>query len=77
MARYSTELHLRIYNDDDGYFYTVKQDGDSLGMVEISYTESDGKERAGVTMHPEAARQVAAAILKVADDIELNEKGGN
>lgn len=72
MSRFSTELQLRVYDDDHGYYYTVKQDGDALGMVEMSYTESDGKEKSLITMEPDAARQVAAAILRIIDHIEKN-----
>ena len=41
--KFTLESHYRIYNDDCGYYFTVRPDSDGLDMIEIAYHESDEK----------------------------------
>jgi hypothetical protein len=43
MARISTEVCYKIWNDETGDRFEVCDDADALGMTEIRYVDSDGK----------------------------------
>lgn len=67
---FTTEVKREIWHDNDGYHYTVGPDANALGLVSV--IDSDGK--LALEVLPEAARQVAQAMLKCADEIESREK---
>jgi hypothetical protein len=68
MADYSTETHVRVYNDEFGYYYTVRPDRDGLDGVELFYNEGDGKsaDSPAITMDKEAAFAVGIALIEAA-----------
>lgn len=66
------ELCFRIWNDG-GFRYEVDEDGDGLDMVRVSYFEKSERKQ-DLTFDVKNAREVAAAILKVADHIEQRSK---
>lgn len=75
--RYTIELHWRVYDDKTGEYFCVRPDPDGLDLVEISF-QSNTKDNSGSVslpyMYPGCARAVAEALLRVADQIEEEEK---
>jgi hypothetical protein len=67
---YTTETIMRVYHNHDGWFYEVRPDTDGCDGIEIRYSDGDDKSKSIAMMPRGAARELAAAILRVADDID-------
>lgn len=63
--RVSIEALYRVYNDDDGTYVEVGEDGDGLGLVELRYCERSGKVTERFSVPVEMATLVASAIRDV------------
>jgi hypothetical protein len=77
--KFSTEVVRKIWDDEDGVYYQVGPDGDSLDLVELRTVDEESKKFYGdvrLTMHPLQARQVAAALLACADEMEKKHELG-
>ena len=68
MSRYSIEKFVRVYNDDDGYFWQIGPDPDGVGLICLAYGEGKGDPSELTSMPIDAARLVAHAILDACKD---------
>ena len=70
--RFSIEPSIRIYNDDDGYWWSVGFDADALGCVRVTYCDGGkgDEERECFTVPPVAARLIADAMNAIANQID-------
>jgi hypothetical protein len=71
--KFSTEVVRKIWDDEDGVYVQVGPDGDSLDLVELRTVDETSEQFYGkirFVMHPIQAREVAAAILACADEME-------
>lgn len=71
--KFSTETVRRIFNDEDGVCIEVGPDRDSLDLVEIGIPEGESRKYYGdlrLALHPEQARQLAAALVACAVEME-------
>lgn len=75
MATYSAETRYEVWNDEDGSVLKVGPDSDALDLVAIVEVDTSGARREIVTMEPEQALLVAAAIERAARDL-LAKKAG-
>jgi hypothetical protein len=78
-SEYTLETTKTIWNDQYGYRFVVKEDGDGLGLIEVSYieTSNEGEVRL-VPFDPAMASLLCKAIMEVADTIlerQAAEKG--
>lgn len=69
---YSLETLYRVYDDKTGFYWEVRPDADGLDLVEIAYYEEDRVFK-DIIIPPAAARLVAEAILKLADNLEAKQ----
>lgn len=61
---YSVSREIRVYDDDDGGFLSIKDDSDGLGLAELCRVGSNGNTYARVVMKREEAAMLAAAITE-------------
>lgn len=66
--RFEMNTLKRIYDNQNGTYIEVSEDGDALGLVELKYVE-DGETRDRLAFTVESASLVAAAILEIAEDV--------
>lgn len=65
---YTIEMHMRVYDDNEGRYITVAPDRDGLGLVEVS-TAGESAEYFGkisLPMEADFALKLAEAIIDVA-----------
>lgn len=62
---FSSETHIKVWDDECGSYIQVGPDADSLGLIELRAIESDGREHSRMTMVVEQAKLVADAILEL------------
>jgi hypothetical protein len=67
MANFSVEKFLRIYNDETGDYVEVREDRDSLGLVEIVQGTNV------ITMTTEQARHLPQTVTELCDFIDARE----
>lgn len=76
--KFSTEVFRKIWDDEDGCYLQVGPDGDSLDLVELRTVDEESKKYYGdirIAMWPDQARQVAAALIACADEMEKKRNG--
>lgn len=66
---YSVEKLVRIYNDDTGDYYEIREDRDGLGLVEL-VAVSGGKECGSFTLEPEAAQLFCESLYSFLQEFE-------
>jgi len=71
--KYSTEIVRKIYDDKTGDMLEIGPDADGLDMVAIFYGYEGQKKEQRISMPPDQARLVAAAIVQCADELEKAE----
>lgn len=75
MKGVTVEMNFKVWDDSLGFHVEVKEDGDGLDLVELSFHDPHTEKP---TMFPivdtKMARGVAEAILKVCDHIEARVK---
>lgn len=64
MNKYSTDVVIRVWDDSSGCRVEIGPDGDGLELVEIRYYEKDREPLARITIMPEYAEKVHAALGK-------------
>ena len=69
-SKYSTEIVREIWNDDTGERVCVGPDRDGLDLLEIRQMTDDGKVGQSITLTPDQARLVAAAMYECADELD-------
>lgn len=67
MTKYTTEYRARVYDDDHGFFVEVRDDGDSIGLCELAYSDGDkdAEERLFAISWEHAERFAQAILLTV------------
>ncbi len=55
--------------DNSDFYYLVQEDGDSLGLVELSYVENN-RPTVKIAITTEIARTIAQKILDMADILD-------
>jgi hypothetical protein len=70
--KFSMETFLRVYSDDDGYYWEIRSDAEGLECVELIYSDNltHSKPKSLTSFQPDAARLVAAALIQIADEID-------
>lgn len=69
MSRFTLEKFMRVYDDDSGEFIEVREDRDSLGLIEIVQGKTS------ITMPIAQARLVCQAVKAVSKHIEARNEG--
>lgn len=63
----TVEHHIRIYNDQEGYYVTVRPDRDGLNLCEIAYNDGDQavKDERSIMIPWNMAKLMAEGILGI------------
>lgn len=72
--RISTEAFFRVYDDDNGAYYEIRPDADGIECVELRYSHDGSKSESITIMSGAFARAVAAAMVRVADELDAEHK---
>lgn len=73
MGDYTLEIVRQIWHDKNGDRVEVGPDSDGLGLVEIRHRDMYSKITARITLEPDAASMVAAAMLACAKELKAVE----
>lgn len=70
------ETRITEVGNEHGEKYVIREDGDGLGLVELFFVQDDGRQipAMGLTMTPEWARAVAAALFEQAEYLESRDE---
>lgn len=71
MSDIATDTFRRVFELGSKEHYRIGPDRDALRCVEILYVEDVSKPERCLTVSPDMARQIAAAMVKCAEEIEI------